>query len=633
MKRKNFFRQFRIGILSLFIGLLFSLTFLTEDMAQAARSFTIQQTAIDAEVLPDASMRVTERLTIDFSGQWNGFYIKIPQNNNPVVEVVVREKGEPFKFNSGTEYGPPGTYLLKTEGSQLLIDWSISARDEVRTFDVSYRVINAVKLHNDVAELYRKFIGDANQEKIADVKVNLKLPAGAEKYKQGEEIRIWGHGPLQGEVNFAGSNMVTWQVKNLPAYTFVEGRVVMPLALFSQAPAAAYTGQTALASILSQEQGWAQDANRQRWVARAEYAGGAGIVGGALAVVVLLWRKYGRSHGTNFEGDYYRDLPGSYSPAELSVLWNFRKMQAQDLTATIMDLARRKFLYLEEENIEVPGLFGNKEKTTYRLSFLPAPEPATLRKPQEAVLLAHEEQLIDFLKENIAKSREYLYLTDIEQYAKKNGKEFHEFWEEWKTDLNARGAELEFFDDNGIMPTITVLIGLGLFVLGSIIISKTSIIGFALVAAGAVLLFIPRLFKRRSISGQEDYVRWQAFKKFLEHFSEMERHEIPSLIIWEHFLVYAVTLGVAKEVIKQLELVFPNMQDGDYHFGYGWLNHGTHIGISSLHNSFDSIGDVMESSLKSAQKAVSKSSSGSGGGGGFSGGGGGGGGGSSYGGR
>ena len=172
-------------------------------------------------------MRVTEQLTIKFSGQWNGFYIKIPQGNTPIQEVVVREKGKPYTFNPGRDYGPPGTYLLKTESDKIVIDWSISALNETRTFEVSYRVLNAVKLHDDVAELYRKFIGDANPEKIAEVQVHLQLPAGAAGYKQGEEIKIWGHGPLQGEVNFAGPEKVTWQVKNLPAYT--SGRPVVLL--------------------------------------------------------------------------------------------------------------------------------------------------------------------------------------------------------------------------------------------------------------------------------------------------------------------------------------------------------------------------------------------------------------------
>jgi Predicted membrane protein len=632
---RNIFSRNIISLFSiLFLGVVLSLTFFSGS-ALAARSFTMKQVVVDAEVLPDASMKVTERITVDFSGQWNGFYVKIPQGSTPIKEVTVKENGKPYTLNSGTEYGPPGTYLTKTEGSQVLIDWSISASDEVRTFDVSYRVINAVKIYSDAAELYRKFIGEANGNKISSVQVNLKLPPGAEKYKQGEEIRIWGHGPLIGEVEFSGTDTVVWSAKNLPAYTFLEGRVVMPAALFTAAPAAAFTNQAGLAGILAEEERWANEANRERLKAKAEYIGGAGIIAGALAGVFLLWRRFGRSHKAGFTGDYYRELPTGYSPAELSVLWNFRKMKAQDITATILDLARRKFIYLEEQTVEERKLLGTKATTTYLLSFLPTPEPSALRKPEEAVLRPHEQKLIEFLQNNIGGGKGPIYLTDIEKYAKKYGESFYQFWKEWTSVVIAQGAEYEFFDHNGNMPALTIFGGLGLFVLGSVLLAKVGVgvIGYALVIAGAIFLFIPRLFKRRSISGQEDYVRWQAFKKFLQHFSEMQRHEIPSLIIWEHYLVFAVTLGVAKEVIKQLELVFPNMQDGDYRFGYGWMTYGAYSSLNSLNQSFDGIGSSFDRALQSAEKAVSKKSSGSGGGGGFSGGGGGGGGGSSYGGR
>lgn len=634
MNSKIFSLQSNIKLLGIIVGMLFSLIFFPNS-AQADPSLTMKQVVVDAQVLPDASMRVTEKITVDFSGQWKGFYIKIPQGDTPIREITVTENGQAYTFNPGTEYGPVGTYLTKKEGNQILIDWSISAADEVRTFDVSYRVINAVKIHSDTAELYRKFISEANGNKIANVQVNLKMPPGAERYNQGKEIRIWGHGPLNGEVEFSGSDSIVWSTKNLPSYTFLEGRVVMPAALFTSAPAAAYTKRAALAAILAEEERWADEANQERLMAKVEYLGGAGIVGGALAGVFLLWRRFGRSHQAGFSGDYYRELPGSYSPAELSVLWNFNKMKPQDITATILDLARRKFLHLQEETVEERKLLGTKEVTTYRLRFLPAPEASALRKPEEAVLSPHEQKLITFLQNDIGSGNESIYLSDIEKYAKKNGALFFQFWKEWTSAVQVQGAEYEFFDHNGKMPGLTVLTGLGLFIAGSALLAQNGAgaVGFALVIAGALFLFIPRLFKRRSISGQEDFVRWQAFKKFLLHFSEMQRHEIPSLIIWEHYLVFAVTLGVAKEVIKQLELVFPNMEDGDYRFGSGWMAYGAYSNLNSLHNSFEGIGSTFDRALQSAQKAVSKQSSGSGGGGGFSGGGGGGGGGSSYGGR
>ncbi|MGB4702804.1 MAG: hypothetical protein WBI01_09935, partial [Syntrophomonadaceae bacterium] len=91
---------------------------------------------------------------------------------------------------------------------------------------------------------------------------------------------------------------------------------------------------------------------------------------------------------------------------------------------------------------------------------------------------------------------------------------------------------------------------------------------------------------------------------------------------------------VAKEVIRQLEVVFPNLQDGDYRFGYGWMRYRSgRSDMLALANTFEGIGSSLERAMQSAEKAVSKSSSGSGGGGGFSVGGGGGRGGSSYGGR
>jgi uncharacterized membrane protein len=633
MTGKMYSRHFPTAVFGLLMGLFLVLTVMTTP-ALADRSLTMDQIIVDAQVLPDASMQVTERITVDFSGQWNGFYVKIPQGNTPIVEVQVSENGQPYEFNPGTEYGPPGTYLTKSEGGDILIDWSIDAYDQVRTFDVSYRVINAVKIYQDTAELYRKFIGEANGNKISYVQVNLTLPPGAEQFKQGEDIRIWGHGPLNGEVEFSGPNEVVLQVKDLPPYTFMEGRVLMPVSLFAEAPAEAYDDQPALVRIVSEEKGWAEQANKERAMARAEMGVGAGIILAALVIVFMLWRRYGRKHSTVFDGDYYRDLPADYSPAELSVLWNFKKMKANDITATIMDLARRKFLFLEEDTVQQRKLLGSKEVTTFLLSFLPAPEPASLRKPEEAVLRPHEAELIDYLKNDIGGGKDYIYLTDIEQYAKKNGEEFHLWWRDWTSGIIAKCEEYNFFDSRGYLTLFTVLGGAALFVLGFVLAARIGTIGWEMMIAGIIIFFVPRFFKRRSVTGQEDYVRWAAFKRFLEHFSEMQRHEIPSLIIWEHYLVYAVTLGIAKEVIKQLEVVFPNMQEGDYRFGQGWMMYGAHhTGMNALTNSFDGIGESFERALRSAEKAVSKSSSGSGGGGGFSGGGGGGGGGSSYGGR
>ncbi|HHW61113.1 MAG TPA: DUF2207 domain-containing protein, partial [Syntrophomonadaceae bacterium] len=185
---------------------------------------------------------------------------------------------------------------------------------------------------------------------------------------------------------------------------------------------------------------------------------------------------------------------------------------------------------------------------------------------------------------------------------------------------------------------ISAGVALLFFITGLVLIrTDITLLGVSLFVCSLFIAIAPGKFKRRSQPAQEDFRKWQAFKRFLLHFSNMERHEIPSLIIWENYLVYAVTLGVAKEVMKQLELVFPNLQEDDYRFGQYWYHSQSGFAMVGLSDNLEKISESIKHSVQVAEKTVraakSKSSSGSGGGGGFSGGGGGGSGGSSYGGR
>ncbi len=50
---------------------------------------------------------------------------------------------------------------------------------------------------------------------------------------------------------------------------------------------------------------------------------------------------------------------------------------------------------------------------------------------------------------------------------------------------------------------------------------------------------------------------WNAFSKFLDDFSKMKDCTVQSLVLWEHYLVYAVALGKAKKVIEQLKVKYP----------------------------------------------------------------------------
>ena len=61
------------------------------------------------------------------------------------------------------------------------------------------------------------------------------------------------------------------------------------------------------------------------------------------------------------------------------------------------------------------------------------------------------------------------------------------------------------------------------------------------------------------VEGEYRYRQWQAFKQMLKDLSPMKRIEdLPSIQLWDHFLVYAISLGVAEHVIKVLKKLIPD---------------------------------------------------------------------------
>ena len=592
---------------------------------KAERSIELKDIKIEAQILNDASMNVTEKITVNFNGKWNGFYINIAQNNTNVInDIIVSENNQPYKFNQGSKYGPPGTYLIKKENDKIIVDWSINAENQQRNFVVSYKVTNAVKIHNDIAEFYRKFISATNKQNIDNVSIRITLPNGSQSYIKGKDIKIWGHGPLNGEINFLDDNQVVLSSEDFNANQFLEARVIMPTALFTNVPAVSYTNRNALEEILKEESKWASEANNKRMMVKLEIILSVLLVFMAIIITLYLWTKYGKNHKTVFTGEYFRDLPANYTPAELSVLWNFDKIKAQDITATILDLARRKFLRIDEETTEEKNIiWKNKIITRYKVTIL---------KTAADNLKQHEQFLLDYFIQHIASIEQTFYIDEIESFSKKHKKIFYQFWLSWQETVRNEAAQYNFFEPPSNMPVITLISGLIIFILGSIVIQEKQVLGGGLIVSGAILGLVPRLFKRHAIEGREDFVKWRAFKKFLTDFSEMDKHEIPSLIIWEHYLVYAVTLGVADKVIKQLYLMFPDMKDGDITFGYGWYYYNYNA------NSFNNFNQSMENMISSIETSIAiatkdNKSSETGDGGGFSSGGGSGSGGSSYGGR
>jgi uncharacterized membrane protein len=521
----------------------------------AGRSYYFPQVLIEADVHPDGSMSVVEERTYDFSGRYTGAWEYIFMKYGATVkDVLVSEQGEPYQqMPPGTQDIPGIFYTEPGPDRSIHIDWSFVAADEQRTFTISYTVENAVLVHEDVAELYYQFIGDEWDERTAYAKVVLTLPAGA----AAGELRVWGHGPLQGNVFKEEDNKVVWEVEDLPRRTFLEGRVAFPMQLVPQATA--HSGREGLPVILAEEEKWAAEANKNRLLSQIDVWGGIIIVLAALIFYLVLRRRSLR-HPQAYQGDYFRELPGDYSPAEAGNFFRLGRTAPEDFTATILDLARRGHLRLEAYQ-EKKGIIRKRTYTDYRVH------------PGEGSdqLAAHETKVLKFIFESVAaQPGGSVTFNEIETYPRRQKKSAATFYQNWEQAVEKLVKNRNFY---GPAAWAGIIAGLALLLAGTALffVKHIHILASVSIFTGILLMIFTAKLKNLSPGGADHYAKWKAFRRFLLHFSEMERSTIPALEIWEYYLVYAVALGVGKEVMKQLEMVYPQLQDHTHLAGTAWF--------------------------------------------------------------
>jgi len=192
----------------------------------------------------------------------------------------------------------------------------------------------------------------------------------------------------------------------------------------------------------------------------------------------------------------------------------------------------------------------------------------------------------------------------------------------WKESVTTNAVKENFFMDYQKIKfafALLGLIGIGLFLLDRWLL-KTPL---SFISLGISICFIIYIltFKKRTVKGNDDYNKWMGFKKFLNDFGRFDEKELPEIVLWEKYLVYATVFGIADKVSKTMKIKFSEINPEGDTFNPTFSNYYM---MSSLSNNLTkTISTSVTNSYAAVQTYKSNNwSSGSGAGGGFSAGGG-----------
>jgi uncharacterized membrane protein len=532
------------------VGLLLSLflLLLVQPVYAEERSFEIGEVDIHARIDTDGNMHVTEQDTYHFKGAFNGIIIDLNTSGSDGIEHFQA-------FEVSDQQKIPLNLEESSDGDKLQYKIYSQSENETKVFHFTYSFKNIVQVYADTAELYWKFFDHTNPSTLGTVRINVEFPDGAEK----EEIVAFGHGPLTGAIERTDTGTVRYQVSPLPSGELLEVRILFP---GSYVP-----GSTKISSDFMRDQIVEEERN---WMAETDHAADDDSVYAALALLIanlvagiLIYVKYGRAFKPDWQGKYYRELPGDVTPAVVSYLMNYR-IEPRDLMATMVDLVRKKHVAMQA--VKKPD---KKNEDDYTFQLINAKKDG---------LLPHEKILINWFFGELGRGGK-VSLSDIRRHAdnKNRAEAFVKQWLKWQDQVLHSVNRLNYIEESEKRLSyswVILAVAVQFFGIWFLVPEDWNWIMFC----SLPLLFFKPKSRRRTQIGQTEYTKWKAFKRFLRDYSQIASREPLAIHLWEHYFVYAIPLGEARrmDAISRINMPGANhdtlFYDSSFFIYYDWTS-------------------------------------------------------------
>ena len=593
--------------------------------------YEIEHFYVEATVLNDGDLLVKELIVLD--GTFNGYTRDLVYRNDRLdgddfannvlynardieeIEVAAKKVStvtfdtlhdtdfDVLKNNSSINYRYEKSFLDNKNGYSYKMYYG-SNREKV-AFRLTYKVKDALVMHEDVSELYWTFIGDGFLDSIHDLKIEVSLP-----FEDSSDLfRVWAHGDVAGEIKKEGNKKLVASIDSLDKRSAVDLRTTFSSSLLNSSLVAKKSHQKALDKIIEVETKRAEEANRYR--AKIKFIFNFIKFSSVFYIILLIlawiivYLKYDKEYESLFNLQYNREFIDDYNVEVVDYLMN-KSITPNALSASILNLVYKKVIKFE-------AIESQKKKKDYVFTLV----------GETTHLNETEKYLVDFLFNKVGNQTTFTTI-ELQAYAKgeKTMDLFCSSYTAWKNKVIADGKREHFFEDS-IAPKVigTVFLMLSILIL---IFAFTNVVisvyPFISLFFGFIFFTYTLVFTKKTKKGIEHYRKWKAFKKFLEDFGTFETKELPEFILWERYMVYATVFGIAEKVSKVMNVKMQELNPNDTLDGYS-------ISYYDFYT-FRSINDMVHSAMNANTTAItaarvqSSSSSGSGFGGGFSSGGG-----------
>jgi uncharacterized protein (TIGR04222 family) len=487
--------------------------------AQAQRSLAIKRFDATIVVNPDGGVEVREAITAEFTGSWNGIYrmvpvvYRTPQGFNWTLRLhllgVTDQNGVPLEVESSRERHYV-KYKIRVPG----------AENATRTVVIRYRANNGLRFFEDHDELYWNVTGDEWDVPIEAASARLELPATATGIRAIAFNGVYGSTARDAAVETVGTTV----------------HVTMPHRLEF------HEGLTAVV-------GWnpglvARPTETQKVLGFLASNWPLVIPVPVFLLMFWIWRRVGRDPRQLPVAVQY-EPPDSLTPAEAGTLMD-ESADMRDVTATVVDLAVRGYLKIEERDASaLLGLIKRRDYVFHRLD----PSGAGPLQP-------HEQQVLDGI---FASGTTEVKLSDLENT-------FYRYLPGIKDRIFQRLVERGLYRSRpdrvrswwlaGTVVVGGLILSLSITLSARLLMSPVPFVIGALVS-GLIVLGFGRIMPARTTAGARALERVLGFEEFL---GRVEKDRLERVVktpeMFERYLPFAMAFGVERRWAKAFQDIY-----------------------------------------------------------------------------
>lgn len=508
---------------------------------------------------------VTESYDIDFTGSFSFGSAVIPQTNLEYIRnVQVSENGTPLRDSCS---GSSGTFCAENtdEGMSITYYFSSPINNGQASFDISYTVIGALRVYEGGDQLY--WIGVPSDHygfQIDKSTISVQLPQGFAPREGIDPVESYG---VPADVSVDGTLVSATATQPITGDESFELRVQYP-----------HDPQARVAS-------WQPNSDQQLKYGPIATLGAVALallifIGGLMGLYAV-WYTRGRDPKVGPVPQYLSEPPDDLPPAVVGTLLDERA-DTRDVISTVVDLARRGYIVMEENQRD--AMFGMKSSEfTFKRTDKPLDD-----------LRRFEKRMIDAL-----------FNGRMERTLSSLQNSFYAVIPGLQSDLYDAVVETGLFTTSpnttrGMWSVLGGLLLAAAFVLFFVLTPLAESITYAVMGipvslgiVGFIAMFMAQSMPAKTQKGAEENAKWHAFMEYLRNLEKYTDVEGASKH-FDDYLAYAIVFGLDRTWVRRFSAVqnvpiprwyYPTYMGGRYHGGYtagspypNWGGSSGHVG-------------------------------------------------------